>query len=140
MTIYPNNSSFLGKGFAFPLSVDPVTGRMEMGEYEEDIKQAIYIIIMTRKGERVMRPDFGCSVHDYAFDTMDYENLTRVEEAVKDALILWEPRIRDIEVKAYVADGDGKLNISINYVVRTTNNPYNLVYPFYINEGLEIAE
>ena len=140
MTIYPNNSSFLGKGFAFPLSVDPVTGRMEMAEYEEDIKQAIYIIIMTRKGERVMRPDFGCSVHDYAFDTMDYENLTRVEEAVKDALILWEPRIRDIEVKAYVADGDGKLNISINYVVRTTNNPYNLVYPFYINEGLEVAE
>jgi uncharacterized protein len=140
MTIYPNNSGFLGKGFAFPLSVDPVTGRMEMAEYEEDIKQAIYIIIMTRKGERVMRPEFGCSIHDYAFDTMDYENLTMIEEAVKDALILWEPRITSIDVKAYVADGDGRLDISINYIVRTTNNPYNLVYPFYINEGLEVAQ
>ena len=140
MTIYPDNSSFLGRGFAFPLSVDPVTGRMEMAEYEEDIKQAIYIIIMTRKGERVMRPEFGCSIHDYAFDSLDFENLTKIEDAVEEALILWEPRITDIDVQAYVVDADGKLNISINYVVRTTNNPYNLVYPFYINEGMEVAQ
>jgi uncharacterized protein len=140
MTIYPDNSSFLGRGFAFPLSVDPVTGRMEMAEYEEDIKQAIYIIIMTRKGERVMRPEFGCSIHDYAFDSLDFENLTKIEDAVEEALILWEPRITDINVQAYVVDADGKLNISIDYVVRTTNNPYNLVYPFYINEGMEVAQ
>ncbi len=140
MAVYPDNSSFLGKGFAFPLSVDPVTGRMVMAEYEEDIKQAIYIIIMTRKGERVMRPEFGCAIHDYAFDSLDFEHLTKIEDAVEEALILWEPRITDINVTAQVADADGKLNISINYVVRTTNNPYNLVYPFYINEGMTVAE
>ena len=63
-----------------------------------------------------------------------------IEDAVEEALILWEPRITDINVTAQVADADGKLNISINYVVRTTNNPYNLVYPFYINEGMTVAE
>ncbi len=134
-----NNSEFLGKGFAFPLSVDPVTGRMKMAEYEEDIRQAIYIILMTRKGERVMRPEFGCDIHNYTFSGSDYETLSGIEEAVRDALILWEPRITSIEVHAYVAEG-GKLNIEIGYVVRSTNNPYNLVYPFYINEGLTVAE
>ena len=66
-----NSSEFLGKGFAFPLGVDPVTGRMKMAEYEEDIRQAIYIILMTRKGERVMRPEFGCDIHNYSFSGAD---------------------------------------------------------------------
>ena len=131
--------SFLGKGFAFPLSVDPVTGRMRTAEYEEDIRQAIYIILMTRKGERVMRPEFGCSIHDFAFGSMDYETRSGIERAVTEALILWEPRITDIEVRAYRAEA-GVVNISVSYVVRSTNNPYNLVYPFYISEGLTPAE
>jgi phage baseplate assembly protein W len=133
------NSDFLGRGFAFPLGVDPVTGRMKMAEYEEDIRQAIYIILMTRKGERAMRPEFGCDIHDYAFGSMDYETLSLVEQAVTESLVLWEPRIRDIEVHAYAADA-GRLNIEISYVVRSTNNPYNLVYPFYISEGMKAAE
>ena len=132
---YLQGSDFLGRGFAFPLGVDPVTGAMRTAEYEEDIRQAIGLIIMTRKGERVMRPEFGCAIHDYAFDSMDYETLSRIEESVWEALVLWEPRIRDIEVHAWHAEA-GKLNIEIGYVVRTTNNPYNLVYPFYISEGL----
>lgn len=132
---YSQSSEFLGRGFAFPPSVDPVTGEMCTAAYEEDIRQAIYLIIMTRKGERVMRPEFGCSIHDYAFDNMDYETLSRIEETVKEALVLWEPRIRNIEVQASRADA-GRLDIEISYVVRTTNNPYNLVYPFYISEGL----
>ena len=103
-----NSSEFLGKGFAFPLGVDPVTGRMKMAEYEEDIRQAIYIILMTRKGERMMRPEFGCDIHNYSFSV-------------------------------YAAEA-GRLNIEVGYVVRSTNNPYNLVYPFYINEGLDVEE
>ena len=134
-----NSSEFLGKGFAFPLGVDPVTGRMKMAEYEEDIRQAVYIILMTRKGERVMRPEFGCDIHNYSFSGADYESLSGIEESVREALILWEPRITDVEVNAYAAEA-GKLNIEIGYVVRSTNNPYNLVYPFYINEGLEVEE
>lgn len=133
------SSDFLGRGFSFPLSVDPMTGRMKMAEYEENIRQAIFIILMTRKGERVMRPEFGCDIHNYAFGSTDFETMSRIEDAVREALILWEPRIRDIEATAYLAEA-GKLNIEVRYVVRATNNPYNLVYPFYISEGMSVEE
>lgn len=130
---------FLGKGFAFPVRTHKVTGRFLTASYEEDIKEAIYIILMTRKGERVMRPEFGCSLYDFVFETMDYGTLSRMEESVRRTLIMWEPRIRDVEVDIE-QDGreSGRLNIRIQYVVRSTNNPYNLVYPFYLNEGLEM--
>ena len=131
-------AAFLGRGFAFPLSVDPASGRMKTSAYEDDIKEAIYLILMTRKGERVMRPDFGCGIHDFAFETMSYPVLSRMRESVREALILWEPRIRDVEVEIEPAKESGRLNIHIRYVVRTTNNPYNLVYPFYLNEGIEL--
>ena len=130
---------FLGRGFAIPVKTDPFTGHIEMSEFEDDIVEAIQIIIMTRKGERVMRPDFGCSVHDFAFDVVNYATLNGIEEAVEEALILWEPRIRDIEVHATIGS-EGCVMIDISYVVRATNNPYNLVYPFYLNEGLSIGD
>ena len=132
-------SDFLGRGFAFPLRVDPMSCRMEMADYEESIRQAIYIILMTRKGERVMRPEFGCDIHNDAFGKPDFETLSRISESVREALILWEPRIRDIEVESYLDEGD-TIIVDIRYTVRATNNPYNLVYPFYINEGMSIGE
>ena len=127
---------FLGKGFAFPLSVDSTGGRMNMVSYEDSIRQSIYIILMTRKGERPMRPDFGCGIHDYVFSAINYFNISRMEEEIREALILWEPRIQDTEVSITESGEAGRLDINISYVVRTTNNPYNLVYPFYPNEGL----
>lgn len=130
--------NFLGKGFAFPVSVDPLNGRMRTAEYEDDIEQAIYIILMTRKGERVMRPEFGCGIHDFAFESMDFGTVSQMEDSVREALIRWEPRIRDVEVEIIPEDTAGRLRIQISYVVRTTNNPYNLVYPFYLNEGIEL--
>lgn len=133
-----NHGDFLGRGFAFPVSVDPVSGRMRTAEYEEDIRQAIYIILMTRKGERVMRPEFGCGIHEFAFDSMDFGTLSLMEESVREALVLWEPRIRDVEVEILPEPEAGKLAIHLSYVVRSTNNPYNLVYPFYLNEGIEL--
>ena len=86
-----------------------------------------------------MRPDFGCGIFDFVFETMDYGTLSRMEQSVYEALVMWEPRIRDIKVKV-LQDGreSGKLNIEISYIVRSTNNPYNLVYPFYINEGMAL--
>lgn len=129
---------FLGKGFGFPVSVDPISGRIKTAEYEEDIQQAIYLILMTRKGERVMRPEFGCGIHDFSFASMDFATISQMEDSVREALILWEPRIRDIQVKVGHHQTAGKLEIEIQYVVRSTNNPYNLVYPFYLNEGIEL--
>lgn len=128
--------SFLGRGWKFPVSVDEQNGRVLTIAYEEDIQEAIKIIIMTRKGERVMRPDFGCDIHDHLFDVVDYTLLKQMENKVIRALINWEPRITDIEVTAVSQPNRPSIiDIHIAYVVRTTNNPFNLVYPFYINEG-----
>lgn len=151
MTERNSAGEFLGRGLKFPIQVDAATGRMKTSAYDEDIREAVYLILMTRKGERIRMPEFGCGIHDFAFGTMDYTSLKEMEKSVWEALVLWEPRIRDIEVNVYEADGtgeggsgtgisgasdqNGRLEISVEYVVRTTNNPYNLVFPFYLNEG-----
>lgn len=128
--------SFLGKGWKFPVTVDPQTGRVLMSAYEEDVREAIHIILSTRKGERVMRPDFGCDLHEHLFDVVDYTLLKQLELKVKNALTQWEPRITDVEVEARLSQSQESLiEIYIAYLVRSTNNPFNLVYPFYINEG-----
>ncbi|MCH5337238.1 MAG: GPW/gp25 family protein [Acetatifactor sp.] len=137
MTEQEKVRGFLGIGFHFPIQVEETTGKMKTVSLEDDIRQAIPIILMTRKGERVMRPDFGCNIYDYAFGTTDYTTLVQMENAVRDALIRWEPRIKDIRVHVNnEQEQEGTLLIEISYLVRSTNNPFNLVYPFYLNEGM----
>lgn len=129
---------FLGRGFHFPPETENSTGRFRSSEGEADIREAVFIILGTRKGERVMRPDFGCDIHQYVFGTMDFTSMRMMERSVTEALVRWEPRIREIEADAVQSDQDGNLVlIQIRYIVRTTNNPYNLVYPFYMNEGIK---
>ncbi len=128
---------FLGKGFHFPVEPDSATGRFLMEEGEEKISQAIRIILMTRKGERVMRPEFGCDIYQYMFGVMDFTTLSMMEQSVRDALIRWEPRIRDLEIHAEAFNGEpAGVHLSVGYRVRATNNPYNLVFPFYLEEGI----
>jgi len=126
---------FLGRGWKFPVKIK-AENQIAMSEYEEDIKEAIWIILSTAKGERVMRPDFGCGIHDFVFAAINTSNLTLIESSVREALTSWEPRIELIEVKV-ITDmiPEGKLLINIEYKVRTTNNQFNLVYPFYLKEG-----
>ena len=135
------NKSFLGTGFKFPVCVDPNTGKVQTSSNEEDIKESIRIILSTAPGERPMISDFGCSIKSFVFAKTDYTTLTLMKHEVENALIMWEPRIKDIKVDINpAADEEGKLLISVNYVVRSTNNPFNLVYPFYINEGYGDSE
>lgn len=125
---------FLGRGWKFPLNVD-LKGQIEMSD-ENDIKEAIWIILSTSKGERVMRPTFGCGIHDYVFEIINSSTLKMMEESVREALILWEPRIEIQQINVSTEKIDvGKLIISIDYLVRSTNNQFNLVYPFYLMEG-----
>ncbi len=127
---------FLGVGWKFPVQVDEATGRIKTSSYEEDIEEAVRIILMTRKGERMMQPDFGCGVQDYLFDSMDATSMSSMEGEIQDALVRWEPRIREIQVKVQMDPyAEARLNIRISYIVRSTNNPYNLVFPYYLNEG-----
>src|SRR5262245_51958691 len=107
-----------------------------MSEYEQDIKEAIWIILSTSKGERVMRPDFGCGIHDLVFAPINTTTVNLVQNNVREALTFWEPRIEvtTLNVSTEKAD-EGKLEVVIEYRVRTTNNRFNLVYPFYLKEG-----
>lgn len=127
---------FLGTGWKFPITVDSVTGRVLESSYEENIAQSIKIILQTQRGERIMLPEFGCNLSQYAFSELNFSNMTEIENDIKTSLILWEPRIIDVEVKCSKdMHREGVLLIEISYVVRSTNNPYNMVYPFYLNEG-----
>ena len=133
----PNSvKAFLGTGWKFPVGIDKATGRIQMSSNEDSIRESIRIIIGTRKGELPMHPDFGWGIQEYAFETADYTTLYAMKTEVEHALIRWEPRITD--VYARVSDeqiDEGVLMIDVSYVVRATNNQYNLVYPFYISEG-----
>jgi phage baseplate assembly protein W len=130
------SKAFLGKGWKFPIEVDEATGRIKQSEYEEDIAEAIRIIIWTAKGERIMRPDFGSGIERYLFEGTDDMTLRLLESEIEEAVRIWEPRVyrtqvsveRDMEVAE-------KLFIHVQYEVRTTNNLFNQVYPFYLHEG-----
>lgn len=131
-----DNKSFMGRGFKFPFSVDPSTNRIAMSSAEEDIKEAIRIILRTNVGERVMLPEFGTEAGDFVFSDNRAERIAALESSVQEALDRWEPRIMDVEVTATSADGSRNMvEISIMYTVRMTNNQFNMVYPFYMMEG-----
>lgn len=126
---------FLGKGWKFPVNLDS-KGKLAMAQYEQDIKEAIWIILSTAKGERVMRPDFGCGIYEFVFAPINTATMGMIEASVREALTLWEPRIELLKVNVSADRAEeGKLLISIDYRVRTTNNEFNLVYPFYLKEG-----
>lgn len=131
-------ASFLGRGWKFPIEVDATTGRIKTSEADEDIAEAIRIILWTSKGERVMRPTFGCGIRDFVFGTTDETTLRLLESNIREAIRIWEPRVHEVDVQAR-QDGtqQGKLLLHISYVVRSTNNLFNQVYPFYLEEGVK---
>ncbi len=125
---------FLGRGWRFPVEVD-ATGRIRMSDYEDDVREAVYIILMTANGERVMRPDFGAGLHDFVFGSMSATAIGAMQSAIKDALVKWEPRVQVLGVTVEADPGEvGKLLIDVDYRVRVTNNRFNLVFPFYLKE------
>jgi phage baseplate assembly protein W len=134
MTVTPNSKAFLGEGWSFPIAVD-VTGEIAVSLYEDDVQQAIRIILGTEPGERVMRPDFGAGLRGLMFEPINTTTIALVQYRVEQALIKWEPRIDSVNVKVSADPPNGKLMIDVSYRVRTTNTFYNLVYPFYLQES-----
>jgi phage baseplate assembly protein W len=125
-------ADILGSGLAFPLGVDR-RGSLALARNEDDVQQAIAIILSTSPGERPMRPEFGCGVHDYVFDVVDAGTLGRMDDEIRRALERWEPRIDVLRVDFDLADAaSGPLAITIEYRLRATNDVRNLVYPFYV--------
>ena len=133
-----NGKEFLGRGLKFPLQVDPRTGKIAMSDQEEDIREAIGIILRTGQGERVMRPEFGSRTMEYAFAPASANMRHVIASELTIFLQAQEPRIKDVEVACRRQDAlDGTLIIDVSYTIRSTNNRYNQVYPFYVTEGSE---
>jgi hypothetical protein len=130
-----SNNQFLGAGVAFPLGVDG-RGKVGMNAYEEHVRQSILLILQTAKGERVMRPDFGCGLRTLVFESAGPATAALVQHEVKDSLVRLEPRIDvlDVQVTADLRQ-PGELHIDVQYRVRRTDTIFNLVYPFLIERG-----
>jgi uncharacterized protein len=122
---------FIGAGWSFPVRSD-ATGRIALSREGREIEESIRLILATAPGERPMRPEFGCAVHDYVFAPADVTTGGAIAYAVRVALDRWEPRIelRDVQVRFDEVD-NGVLFIDVHYSVRGTNDPRNLVFPFY---------
>ena len=132
-------SDILGSGLAFPLTVDR-RGGIALVSGREDIEQALRLILGTAPGERPMRPEFGCEIHELVFDTIDAATVGRIETAINAAIVRWEPRI-EVTAIDFNLDGmaEGCLEITIGYLIRATNQAHNLVYPFYVIPAEEMA-
>jgi phage baseplate assembly protein W len=125
-------TEFLGIGWQFPVQLDD-KGQIALAEHEESVRQAIWMILSTAPGERVMRPDFGCGIHDLVFAPNSPGTAGQVIGEVRRALVRWEPRIDVLDVDAPPDPAQpNRLLIVIKYQVRTTHNEFNLVYPFYM--------
>jgi phage baseplate assembly protein W len=132
-------SDLIGSGLAFPLQADQ-RGELALAHGVTDIEQAIRLILGTAPGERPMRPEFGCDVHDYLFDTIDAEVIGRIDVAIRTALDRWEPRIEVTDIDYDLDERDhGRLTITISYRVLATSRLYNLVYPFYVIPAEELG-
>lgn len=124
----------LGVGTAFPLAFTS-DGGLTLAAEEENVRQSILLILKTAKGERVMRPEFGCGIYDLVFELNNATTAGKVSQAVQEALILFEPRIDLLDVRVTSGGEREVLLISIDYRVRSTNDIFNLVYPFYLEGG-----
>jgi phage baseplate assembly protein W len=132
-----SHNILVGRGWGFEVGVDP-TGGIRLSSDQTEIEEAIGIVIGTSPGERVMRPAFGCRIHELVFAPNNAETLGLARRHVEEALGMWEPRIevQSVEVTADAAEADrGRLNIELTYSIRGTKDLRSLVYPFYLIEN-----
>jgi phage baseplate assembly protein W len=124
-------NEFVGAGWAFPLQLDQ-TGSFALVTDEREIEEAIRLVIGTAYGERPMRPDFGCAIHDFVFAEADAATAGRIAYEVRASLTRWEPRIEVEDVTVTIDEQEASLlYVDIGYRVRNSNDPRNLVFPFY---------
>jgi phage baseplate assembly protein W len=126
------SDDFIGSGWAFPIRT-ATTGDIALVSGEEEIEGSIRLILGTAPGERPMRPEFGCAIHEYTFAPTSASTIGRIAYDVRQALARWEPRIdvRDVDVVPDPED-PARLSVHILYSIRRTNDPRNLVFPFYV--------
>ena len=133
-------NSFLGTGWAFPPEFVKEQKQTKMISNEEDIKSSLHILLTTKLGERVMFPEYGCNLEELLFESLNRTLITYTVDLIKTAILYHEPRIDVIRIDISETDPlEGKLIISIDYIVRATNSRTNVVFPFYKEEGTDIS-
>lgn len=132
------SKSFLGRGWRFPVGVAGGGGIATSTE-EESIRESLRIILGTAPGERVMRPDFGCYIHEFVFHPNSPSTAALVAQYAREAILKWEPRVRDVKAVARPDPlEDNKLLVSISFTIRTTNSLSNMVYPFFLRREQDL--
>ncbi len=135
------NRKFTGIGWSFPPTFQKNSREVVMSSDTEDIEQSLSILLGTIKGERVMHPSYGCNLDEMLFESYNLTIKNFLIDLVKTAILFYEPRIDPTKIginETFIHEG--KVLIEIEYTVRSTNSRFNMVYPYYINEGIEIQQ
>lgn len=129
-------SDFLGRGWSFPPRFDPRGKTAVMVSGVPDIDESLRILLSTAPGERVMLPDYGCALRRMVFEEASEQTVTEIKGLIRKAVLFYEPRITLNRIDAQRVDAlSGRLDILLDYTVRTTNTRHNLVYPFYLHQA-----
>lgn len=135
------SKSFLGTGWAFPPQFDQQAASVSMISDEEDIRSSLEILLSTRPGERVMQPRYGCNLDELLFEPLTTTFKTYMKDLVATAILYFEPRIEVNKIDMDETNElEGKVIISIEYTIRSTNSRFNFVYPYYKTEGTEVKK
>lgn len=132
-----DNRAFLGAGMSFPPRIDPGTGRFAVSAGARSVKESVYLILMTNRGERWLEPGFGSRMMRYTFMDTSPTVLKMLSDDLRELLLRQEPRIGDVEVSIRPENRDGTLLVNIGYTVAASNSRENLVFPFYLNAVAE---
>jgi Bacteriophage baseplate protein W len=128
--------SFLGRGWSFPPSFSRTTKELLLTADEEDIKKSLEILLSTTIGERFLQPLYGCNLEQYVFEPLNATIATEIRLTVKNAIELYEPRLKLLAVKLDAGlIAEGRVDIAVEYEIIATNTRHNLIYPFYLNEA-----
>lgn len=133
-----DTGGFLGQGWSFPPTFVRGSNTLELVKAEEDIKQSLHIILSTTLGERVMRSDFGANLFQQVFEPMDAAFQAYVQSIISDAITNYEPRVNFDSVDVFVENEQGRIELTVNFTIISTNSRANIVYPYYLNEGTNV--
>lgn len=128
---------FLGQGIKFPIQVNKATGRFVMATEEESVKESVYLILMTQKTERWVRPEFGSNILSYTFMDTSLTRINMMARELENTILSQEPRISQVEVSVEPRLSQGCLIVNLSYLIAASNTRDNLVFPFYLYSETE---
>ncbi|WP_439488099.1 GPW/gp25 family protein [Algoriphagus sp.] len=130
--------SFLGRGWAFPISFSLESQQVRLAENEEDIQQSLVILLNTTLGERIMRPDYGANMEDLLFEALNVTTANMIANRIKQAILYHEPRVKTEDIDLRPNYNEGRIEVIVSYLIIATNNRRNLVYPYLFTEATDL--